>query len=95
MPRTVKVYDEYPFGLSWVLEEGMLRTSHALVVDGKVWLVEAPRTGLNVRLTPYRLGRPDRHHPQDRLNRRPEPSPSSADRSGRKLVGKSSENHVQ
>jgi hypothetical protein len=40
MPRTVKVYDEYPFGLSWVLEEGMQRTSHALVVDGKVWLVD-------------------------------------------------------
>jgi len=40
MPRTVRVYDEYPFGLSWVLEEGMQRTSHALVVDGKVWLVD-------------------------------------------------------
>ena len=30
MPRTVRVYDEYAFGFSWVLEEGMQRTSHAL-----------------------------------------------------------------
>ena len=40
MPRTVRVYDEYAFGFSWVLEETMPRTSHALVVDGKVWLVD-------------------------------------------------------
>jgi len=31
MPRTVRVYDEYAFGFSWVLEEGMQRSSHALV----------------------------------------------------------------
>ena len=40
MPRTVKTYDEYPFGFSWVLEEPKRRTSHALVVDGGVWLVD-------------------------------------------------------
>ena len=40
MPRTIRVYDEYAFGFSWVLEEGMQRTSHALVVDGRVWLVD-------------------------------------------------------
>jgi hypothetical protein len=40
MPRTVRTYDEYPFGFSWVLEEAMQRTSHALVLDGKVWLVD-------------------------------------------------------
>ena len=40
MPRTVRVYDEYVFGFSWVLEELMQRTSHALVLDGKVWLVD-------------------------------------------------------
>src|SRR5918994_5702031 len=40
MPRTVRVYDEYAFGFSWVLEEGMQRTSHALVVEGKVWLLD-------------------------------------------------------
>jgi hypothetical protein len=40
MPRTVRVYDEYAFGFSWVLEETMQRTSHALIVDGKIWLVD-------------------------------------------------------
>lgn len=40
MPRTVKAYDEYDFGVSWVLDEPMLRTSHALLVDGRVWLVD-------------------------------------------------------
>ena len=40
MPRTVRAYDEYEFGLSWVLEETMQRTSHALVVDRRVWLVD-------------------------------------------------------
>ena len=40
MPRTVRVYDEYTFGFSWVLEELMQRSSHALVLDGKVWLVD-------------------------------------------------------
>ncbi len=33
-------YDEYPFGLSWIQEEAMQRTSHALVADGRVWLVD-------------------------------------------------------
>jgi hypothetical protein len=40
MPRTVRVYDEYAFGFSWVLEETMQRTSHALVLDGRVWLID-------------------------------------------------------
>ena len=40
MPRTIRVYDEYAFGFSWVLEELMQRSSHALVLDGKVWLVD-------------------------------------------------------
>ena len=40
MPRLVRTYDEYEFGLSWVLQEPMERTSHALVVDGRVWLVD-------------------------------------------------------
>jgi hypothetical protein len=37
---TVLRYDEYPFGLSWVLDEPMQRTSHALVHEGRVWLVD-------------------------------------------------------
>jgi len=40
MPRAVRVYDEYEFGFSWVLEETMQRTSHALLLDGKVWLID-------------------------------------------------------
>ena len=40
MPRVIKTYDEYEFGLSWVLEEAMQRTSHALVVERRVWLVD-------------------------------------------------------
>lgn len=33
-------YDEYPFGVSWVTEEAMGRTSHALADGGRVWLVD-------------------------------------------------------
>jgi hypothetical protein len=36
----VKDFDELPCGFSWVLREPMLRTSHALVADGRVWLFE-------------------------------------------------------
>jgi hypothetical protein len=32
--------DEFGFGLSWVVEEAMERTSHALVADGRVWFVD-------------------------------------------------------
>ncbi len=40
MPRSVKAYDEHALGLSWVLDETMQRTSHALLADGRVWLVD-------------------------------------------------------
>src|SRR5215207_3226219 len=40
MPRFVKTYDEYAFGLTWVLDEPMQRASHALVVNGGLWLVD-------------------------------------------------------
>jgi hypothetical protein len=36
----ILTYDEHPFGLSWVLDEPMQRSSHALVADGRVWLVD-------------------------------------------------------
>ena len=42
---TIKTYDEYPFGLSWVIDEPMRRTSHALVADGRVWLVDPVDAG--------------------------------------------------
>jgi hypothetical protein len=36
----VKTYDEYDFGLSWVMDEPVERTSHALVADDRVWLID-------------------------------------------------------
>ena len=33
-------YDHYGCGLSWVIDEKMGRTSHALREDGRVWLVD-------------------------------------------------------
>jgi hypothetical protein len=36
----VKTYDEYEFGLSWVMDEPVERTSHALAADGRVWLID-------------------------------------------------------
>ena len=32
--------DETPVGLEWVVDEAMTRASHALVDDGRVWLVD-------------------------------------------------------
>jgi hypothetical protein len=32
--------EEHPLGLTWVVEEPMERASHALVDDGRVWLVD-------------------------------------------------------
>lgn len=34
------IYDEHELGLSWVIDEPMQRTSHALVDEGRVWLVD-------------------------------------------------------
>ncbi|HEU4657858.1 MAG TPA: hypothetical protein VFR97_10045 [Capillimicrobium sp.] len=39
MPR-IRAYEEHPLGLSWIADEAMTRTSHALVDDGRVWLVD-------------------------------------------------------
>ncbi len=33
-------FDEFEFGFSWVLDERMQRTSHALVDRGRVWLID-------------------------------------------------------
>lgn len=40
MAATIKSWDEYPFGLSWVVDEPMARASHALVSNGRVWLID-------------------------------------------------------
>lgn len=37
---TFRFCDETALGFSWVAEETMTRTSHALVADGRVWLVD-------------------------------------------------------
>lgn len=39
MPAIATI-DEYDFGFSWVIDEAMTRTSHALVADGRVWLID-------------------------------------------------------
>jgi len=45
-PRTlpgsmqVRFCDEFEHGFGWIAEELLVRTSHALVVDGRVWLLD-------------------------------------------------------
>ncbi|MBA2517855.1 MAG: hypothetical protein H0V22_11200 [Solirubrobacterales bacterium] len=39
MPASLR-FDDLPFGFSWVVQEPMQRTSHALAVDGRVWLID-------------------------------------------------------
>ena len=39
-PPRVLTYDEFEHGLTWVLDEPMQRSSHAIVAGGKVWLVD-------------------------------------------------------
>jgi len=36
----VRFADDLGFGFSWVVEEAATRTSHALVSDGRVWLID-------------------------------------------------------
>ncbi|UGS36606.1 hypothetical protein [Capillimicrobium parvum] len=38
-------YDELPFGFSWVMDEAMARTSHAIADDGRVWLIDPVDAG--------------------------------------------------
>lgn len=33
-------FEEHPFGLSWIVREAMSRTSHAIVADEQVWLID-------------------------------------------------------
>lgn len=37
---TLNVIQPFEHGLTWVMDEWMERASHALVVDGKVWLID-------------------------------------------------------
>jgi hypothetical protein len=40
MPVTLKSLSESAFGLSWEIEEATMRTSHAIVAHGRVWLID-------------------------------------------------------
>lgn len=42
---TIGRYDEFPFGLSWVIDEPMARTSHAVADAGRVWLIDPVDAG--------------------------------------------------
>ncbi|HEX8120128.1 MAG TPA: hypothetical protein VF549_02575 [Solirubrobacteraceae bacterium] len=39
MTRVLRI-DEHDLGLTWVIDEAMQRASHALVDDGRVWLID-------------------------------------------------------
>jgi hypothetical protein len=41
----IRTYDELEFGFSWVIDEPLTRTSHALVDDGRVWIVDPVDAG--------------------------------------------------
>jgi hypothetical protein len=43
--RSLLTVDEHPLGLSWVLDEPMRRTCHAILAAGKVWLVDPVEVG--------------------------------------------------
>src|SRR5204862_2343114 len=69
LPRMrVDDFDEFEHGFGWIADEFMQRCSHALVADGRVWLIDAlDRDGLDVRVRG--AGAPagviqllDRHH---------------------------------
>ena len=40
MAGTIARLEEHSFGLSWLMDEGAQRTSHALRAGGRVWLVD-------------------------------------------------------
>lgn len=40
MGMDARITDELPFAVTWVVKEPMRRASHALVADGRVWLVD-------------------------------------------------------
>ena len=36
----IAAFDEHPAGFSWIMDDPLARTSHALAADGRVWLVD-------------------------------------------------------
>lgn len=45
MTAVLRAYDEHDIGSTWIVDEAMARASHALVVDGGVWLVDPVDVG--------------------------------------------------
>lgn len=37
---STRLIDRSPVGITWVIDEPMARASHALLVDGKVWIID-------------------------------------------------------
>jgi hypothetical protein len=67
-PVSGVILDESPVGLTWTVDEPLRRTSHALVDDGRVWLID-PTSDPAVLERVAALGRPaaviqllDRHN---------------------------------
>lgn len=54
---SVRFVDEGPFGVGWIEKSRLHRTSHALVADGRVWLVD-PVDGEGVEQRIRELGEP-------------------------------------
>src|SRR6478735_5259331 len=40
MPMRIREIAEHPLGLTWIVDDPLLRASHALVHDGRVWFVD-------------------------------------------------------
>ncbi len=40
MPMRIREVAEHPLGLTWIVDDPLLRASHALVHDGRVWFVD-------------------------------------------------------
>jgi hypothetical protein len=65
---SIRDCDEFEHGFGWIVDEFMERCSHALVADGRVWLIDAlDREGLDERV--HNAGEPagviqllDRHN---------------------------------
>jgi hypothetical protein len=48
---SIRACDEFGLGFGWIVDEFMERCSHALVADGRVWLIDAlDREGLDERV---------------------------------------------
>jgi hypothetical protein len=56
--RSLKIVDEFDQGLGWIVDEFVGRTSHALAVDGRLWLIDPVEPSAEVERALARLGEP-------------------------------------